>query len=76
MQIRLAQRDTEASLRLARTTAEIAMASKRDSSSMKVIALLTTVFLPGAFVGVGTYSAFNRDSPGEGTMLTPCHRLY
>jgi len=45
------------------------MASKRDSSSMKVIALLTTVFLPGAFVGVGTYPAFNRDSPGEGTML-------
>jgi len=57
VQIRLAQQDTEASLRLARTSAEIAMAAKRDSSSMKVIALLTTLFLPGAFVGVGICAA-------------------
>jgi len=52
MQIRLTQRDTEVSRELARTSTEIAMAAKRDSSSMKVIAVLTTLFLPGAFVGV------------------------
>jgi hypothetical protein len=57
MQIRLTQRDTEVGLRLARTSADIAMAAKRDSSSMKVIALLTTLFLPGAFVGVGAFQA-------------------
>jgi hypothetical protein len=54
MQVSLAQRDTETSLQLARTSAQIAMAAKRDSSSMKVIAVLTTLFLPGAFVGVST----------------------
>ena len=54
IQFRLAQKDTEASLELAVTSTKIATAAKRDSSSMKVIALLTTLFLPGAFVGVGS----------------------
>lgn len=52
VQIRLAQRDTELSLGLARTSAETAVATKRDSSSMKVIAVLTTLFLPPTFIAV------------------------
>jgi hypothetical protein len=59
MQIRLAQQDTRTSLELADKSTKIAMAAKRDSSSMKVIALLTTLFLPGAFVGVGSSLASN-----------------
>ena len=52
LQIRVAQRDTELSLNLARTSAETALAAKRDSSSMKIIAVLTTLFLPPTFVAV------------------------
>jgi hypothetical protein len=52
------------------------MAAKRDSSSMKVIALLTTLFLPGAFVGVSIYLTFECDTHNEGSMLTSCFRPY
>ena len=31
---------------------EIAAASRRDSSAMKIIAVLTTIFLPGTFIAV------------------------
>ena len=31
---------------------EIAAASRRDSSAMKIIAVLTTTFLPGTFIAV------------------------
>jgi hypothetical protein len=31
----------------------VAVASKQDSSAMKIIAFLTTIFLPGTFVAVG-----------------------
>jgi hypothetical protein len=51
------------------------MEAKRDSSSMKVIALLTTLFLPGAFVGVSTYATFERDTYDRDGMLTPFFRL-
>ena len=37
---------------MARDSKELAEASKRDSSSMKVIAVLTTLFLPGTFIAV------------------------
>lgn len=70
MQIRLAQQDTEVSLRLARTSAEIAMAAKRDSSSMKVIAVLTTLFLPGAFVGVSVVRRRRRRKYAKPTLQT------
>jgi hypothetical protein len=46
------------------------MAAKRDSSSMKVIALLTTLFLPGAFVGVSNSPTSNRDAHDKYGMLT------
>jgi Mg2+ and Co2+ transporter CorA len=32
----------------------MAIASKQDSSAMKIIALLTTFFLPGTFIAVST----------------------
>ncbi|KAI9679525.1 MAG: hypothetical protein M1817_005547 [Caeruleum heppii] len=41
------QRDSRLSLRIAQTTREVAAATKRDSSSMKALATLTAVFLPG-----------------------------
>lgn len=37
---------------IARDSKELAEASKRDSSSMKIIAVLTTLFLPGTFIAV------------------------
>ncbi|KAF9638455.1 hypothetical protein BFW01_g9352 [Lasiodiplodia theobromae] len=52
-----AQRDSRANIemakvnhQMARDSARLASAAKRDSSSMKTIAILTTVFLPGTFV--------------------------
>ena len=41
---------------MARDSKELAEASKRDSSSMKVIAVLTTLFLPGTFIAVSSKS--------------------
>jgi hypothetical protein len=37
---------------LAKDSKEIAAASKRDSSAMKIVAVLTTAFLPGTFMAV------------------------
>jgi hypothetical protein len=37
---------------LAKDSKELAAASKQDSSAMKIIAVLTTLFLPGTFVAV------------------------
>jgi len=37
---------------MAQDSKEIAAASQRDSSSMKIIAMLTTLFLPGTFIAV------------------------
>ncbi|PVH71641.1 hypothetical protein DL98DRAFT_503375 [Cadophora sp. DSE1049] len=46
----IAQEDNVLNVSVARDSKELAVASKRDSSAMKVIAVLTTVFLPGAFI--------------------------
>ncbi|KAL1626995.1 hypothetical protein SLS54_002534 [Diplodia seriata] len=46
----LGQRDSKLNLAMARDSRRLASASKRDSSSMKTIAVLTTVFLPGTFI--------------------------
>jgi Mg2+ and Co2+ transporter CorA len=37
---------------LAKDSRELAAASKQDSSAMKIIAVLTTLFLPGTFIAV------------------------
>lgn len=49
---RISQKDSELNYGMAADTKEISIATKRDSSSMKVVALLTTIFLPGTFVSV------------------------
>jgi hypothetical protein len=46
----IAQQDSAANI-------EIAAASQRDGSAMKVIAVLTTLFLPGTFVAVSSFES-------------------
>ncbi|KAL3487814.1 hypothetical protein BJX62DRAFT_240650 [Aspergillus germanicus] len=46
----IAQMDGTVNIELAKDSKEIAAASKRDSSAMKIVAVLTTVFLPGTFM--------------------------
>jgi hypothetical protein len=48
----IAQVDTQISIQLAKDSKELAHASKQDSSAMKIIAVLTTLFLPGTFLAV------------------------
>ena len=48
----MGQRDNKLNIEVARDSKSIAAESKRDSSSMKTIAVLTIVFLPGTFVSV------------------------
>jgi hypothetical protein len=50
----IAQRDAQSSYNLSADTREISAASKRDSSAMKAIAVLTMTFLPSTFVAVFT----------------------
>ncbi|KAH0499049.1 hypothetical protein TgHK011_006266 [Trichoderma gracile] len=46
----IAQSDNLINIDLAKDSKEMAVASKQDSSAMKIIALLTTFFLPGTFI--------------------------
>jgi Mg2+ and Co2+ transporter CorA len=46
----MAQKDSKVNISLAETSATIAHESKKDSSSMKAIAVLTMCFLPGTFL--------------------------
>ncbi|KAH8810749.1 hypothetical protein F5884DRAFT_875544 [Xylogone sp. PMI_703] len=46
----IAQSDNLINVSLAKDSKEIAVASKQDSSAMKIIAVLTTFFLPGTFM--------------------------
>ncbi|KAL6858458.1 hypothetical protein J3F83DRAFT_750866 [Trichoderma novae-zelandiae] len=46
----IAQSDNLINVGLAKDSREMAVASKQDSSAMKIIALLTTFFLPGTFI--------------------------
>lgn len=48
----MAQKGNMINIALAADSKQIAMATKRDSSAMKTIALLTMIFLPGTFVAV------------------------
>jgi hypothetical protein len=48
----MAQKDSKINIELAETTTVIARESKKDSSAMKAIALLTMCFLPGTFLAV------------------------
>ncbi|KAI9797187.1 MAG: hypothetical protein M1833_005596 [Piccolia ochrophora] len=46
----IAQNDSRLNQSIASDSAQIASASKRDSSAMKTVALITAIFLPGTFV--------------------------
>ena len=48
----VAQRDSGSNLDVAINSASIARASKRDSSAMTAIAVITAFFLPGTFIAV------------------------
>lgn len=48
----IAQVDSLINVSLAQDSREMAVSSKQDSSAMKIIALLTTFFLPGTFIAV------------------------
>ena len=48
----VAQIDSQSNLDVAKNSASIARASKRDSSAMKAIAVITAFFLPGTFIAV------------------------
>lgn len=52
----IAQDDNKLSYSVASDSAQIAVASKRDSSAMKTIALITVLFLPGTFVPVRLFT--------------------
>jgi hypothetical protein len=61
----MAQKDSKVNLQLAEITTTIAKESKKDSSAMKAIAVLTMCFLPGTFVAVCTLA------PGPLNLLPP-----
>ncbi|KAJ9656087.1 hypothetical protein H2201_008659 [Coniosporium apollinis] len=63
----IAQRDTKATIKLAKDSGKIAEATLKDSSSMKTIAAMTLVFLPATFIcSFFSMSFFNwKASPGE-----------
>jgi phosphoglucomutase len=48
----ITQQDSQVNLAVARESKEVAVASKQDSSAMKIIAFLTTIFLPGTYIAV------------------------
>ena len=48
----MAQKDNQTNIALARDSRLIAVATQRDSTAMRTIALLTLLFLPGTYVAV------------------------
>jgi Mg2+ and Co2+ transporter CorA len=50
-------RDGRVSKSIAEASEQIARESKRDSSAMKTLAVLTTVFLPPTFIAVSITSS-------------------
>jgi hypothetical protein len=59
----VAQQDVALSIEVARDSRELAAASRRDSSAMRVIAVLGTVFLPGTFTAVSLSFSTNVTPP-------------
>ncbi|KAJ9614633.1 hypothetical protein H2200_002770 [Cladophialophora chaetospira] len=61
------QKDSRLNYSVARSSRQIAVTSKRDSSAMKTISILTLVFLPGTFVSaIFSTQIFNFSDPGAG----------
>jgi hypothetical protein len=62
--------DSASAQTIAEETRQIALASKSDAGSMKLLALITTIFLPGTFVsGLFSTPVFQRESR-EDTKVT------
>lgn len=62
----MAQKDSKVNISLAETSATIAQESKKDSSSMKAIAVLTMCFLPGTFLAaIFAMPLFNWNDDGK-----------
>ncbi|EPS36405.1 hypothetical protein H072_10093 [Dactylellina haptotyla CBS 200.50] len=73
----LAQRDSKLNLELARDSRMLAIASKRDSSSMKTIAVLTIAFLPGTFVSsLFAMPVLNWEAKSYGDVMTEKFWVY
>ena len=65
----ISQRDQAIGIEIARATKSIALESKRDSSSMKTIAAMTMVFLPGTSVAsIFAMPFFNWKATGPGVV--------
>ncbi|KUJ23863.1 uncharacterized protein LY89DRAFT_776084 [Mollisia scopiformis] len=70
------QKDSKVNIQLAETSATIARESKKDSSAMKAIAVLTMCFLPGTFLAtIFAMPLFNWDS-NDGPGIKGGFRLY
>lgn len=54
---KLNTKNADLNLRIAQESVAIATSAKRDSSSMKSIAVVTTLFLPGTFIAVSHHNA-------------------
>ncbi|KAI9766808.1 MAG: hypothetical protein M1840_006283 [Geoglossum simile] len=65
------QKDSHLSMRIAKSSAQIAEEARRDSSSMKTIATLTLVFLPATFVAsMFSMSIFNWQAQGKDRVVS------
>ena len=68
--------ETEMSLGVARDSRTIALTSKHDSTSMKTLAAVTVVFLPGTFVAsLFSMSMFDWQADAK-SVLTPRFWIY
>jgi hypothetical protein len=66
----MTQKDSKVNIELAEMTALIARESKKDSSAMKAIAVLTMCFLPGTFLAVSDFHRHSELGSNLGTTLT------
>ncbi|KAH9203582.1 hypothetical protein DL95DRAFT_142809 [Leptodontidium sp. 2 PMI_412] len=73
----LAQRDNKLNIEVARDSKVIALASSRDSSAMKTVAILTIAFLPGTFVAsFFAMPLFNWQANSSGEIIGPHFWVY
>jgi len=73
----IAQQDNTLNVEIARDSAELVAASKRDSSAMKIIAFLTTIFLPGTFISsFFAMPLFDWDAESSRGIVTPHFWVY
>ncbi|MCJ1307310.1 hypothetical protein MMC25_000956 [Agyrium rufum] len=73
----IAQRDNILNLQVAHDSKRLADASRRDSSAMKTIAVLTIVFIPGTFVAAFfAMPLFDWDASSPHAVLRPRFYVY